>query len=283
MNSFMDALNLRRSVNDAHNVALDLHSKGMVFLYQARFGPSIKDLSDSVQGFRDAKDRSRIMAQVLIDYAEALARAGRGDEVGKTLEEAQSLAAELKNDKLLADVYNTQGDVAFFSGRDNKTAKEHYQQALQMATKAKAPESILASKLNLARVGIAEVLSAVVNDLRSITQDADKQGMKYLALASSIDLATALTNAKDEPRGPVVEEVLNQALNSSEKYGTRLQTALVHFALGNLLKQKGDASGSASEYKQAASLLDEIKKEQGSDKVLQRADLKAVYDRSKQA
>ncbi len=280
MNSFIDALKLRRNAYDAHNVALDLHSKGMVFLHQARFGPSIKDLSDSVQGFRDAKDRSRTMAQVLIDYAEALARAGRGAEVGKTLEEAQSLATELKNDKLLADVYNTQGDLAFFSG-DNKAAKEHYQQALQTATKAKAPESILTSRLNLARVGIADGRSAaVVNDLRSISQDADKQGMKYLALVSSIELATALTNTKDYARA---QEVLNQALNSSEKFGTRLQTALVHFALGNLLKQKGDASGSASEYKQAASLLDDIKKEQGSDKVLQRADLKAVYDRSKQA
>ena len=280
MNSFMDALKLRRSANDAHNVALDQHSMGIVFLYQGRFGPSVGNLNDSVQGFRNAKDRSRIMAQVLIDYADALARAGRGNEVGKTLEEAQTLATELKNDKLLADVHNAQGDLAFFGG-DNKAAKDQYQQALQLATKAKAPESILTSKLNLARVGIAEGRSAaVVNDLRSITQDADKQGMKYLALVSSIDLATALTNTKDYTRA---QEILNQALNTSEKLGTRLQTALVHFALGNLLKQKGDASGSASEYKQAAGLLDDIKKEQGSDKVLQRADLKAIYDRSKQA
>ena len=62
-----------------------------------------------------------------------LARAGRSGEVGKTLEEAQALATELKNDKLLADVHNTQGDLAFYRG-DTKAAKEQYQQALPIGT-----------------------------------------------------------------------------------------------------------------------------------------------------
>jgi serine/threonine protein kinase/tetratricopeptide (TPR) repeat protein len=279
MNSYMHALQLRRSNNDAHNVALDQHSMGMVFQYQGRFGASVSNLNDSVQGFRTAKDHSRIMAQVLIDYADALARAGRGDEVGKALEEAQTLATDLKNDKLIADVHNTQGDLAFFSG-DNKTAKEQYQQALQLATRAKAPETVLISRLNLARVGIAEGRSAaVVNDLRSISQEADKQGMKYLALVSSVDLGAAMINNKDYARA---QDVLNQALNTSEKLGTRMQTALIHYQLGNLLKQKGDKQGATAEYGQASSLLDDIRKEQGAEKVLQRADLKTVYNASKQ-
>jgi serine/threonine protein kinase/tetratricopeptide (TPR) repeat protein len=279
MSSFMHALQIRRNANDAHNVALDQHSIGMVFLNQGRFGASVSNLNDSVQGFRAAKDRSRIMAQVLIDYADALARAGRGDEVGKSLEEAQGLATELKNGKLIADVYNTQGDVAFYAG-DNKAAKEHYQQALQMATRAKAPETVLVARLNLARVGIAEGRSAAaVNDLRSISQDADKQGMKYLALVSSVELAAAMINNKDYVHA---RDLLDRALNTSEKLGVRLETALIHFEMGNLLKQKGDAPGAAGQYGQAVSLLDEIKKEQGAEKVLQRPDLKAAYERSKQ-
>jgi len=279
MTSFMHGLQLRRDANDTHNVALDQHSMGMVFLIQGRYGASVNNLNDSVQGFRAAKDHSRTMSQVLIDYADALAQAGRGSEVGKTLEEAQSLATELKNDKLVADVHNAQGDLAFYSG-DNKAAKEQYRQALQMATHAKAPEPILVSRLNLARVGIAEGRSAaVVNELRTISQEADKQGMKYLALVSSVDLAAALINTKDYARA---QDVLSQALNTSEKLGTRMQTALIHFELGNLLKQKGDAQGAKAEYGQATNLLDELQKEQGSEKVLQRADLKAVYDRSKQ-
>jgi eukaryotic-like serine/threonine-protein kinase len=279
MASFMHGLELRRNANDAHNIALDQHSIGMVFLYQGRFGASVSNLNESVQGFRAAKDHTRIMAQVLIDYADALARAGRGDEVGKTLEEAQSLATELKNDKLVAAVHNTQGDLALYTG-DTKSAKEYYQQALQIATRAKSPEAVLASRWNLARVAIAEGRSsAVVNDLRSISEEADKRGLKYLALVSSVDLAAALVNNKDYARA---REVLDQALNTSEKLGTRLQTALIHSEIATLLKQKGDAAGAAAQYRQASSLLEEISKEQGAEKVLERADLKGVYDRSKQ-
>ena len=128
--------NCAATTNDAHNTALTQHSMGMVFLNQGRFGAAVSNLNDSVQGFRAAKDHSRIMAQVLIDYADALARAGRSGEVGKTLEEAQTLATELKNDKLLADVHNTQGDVAFYRG-DTKAAKEQYQQALPLAQRGK--------------------------------------------------------------------------------------------------------------------------------------------------
>jgi tetratricopeptide (TPR) repeat protein len=176
-------------------------------------------------------------------------------------------------------VHDTQGDLAFYSG-DNKAAKDHYQQALQMANRAKAPATILMARLNLARVGIAEGRSAaVVNDLRSISQEADRQGMKYLALVSSVDLATAMINSKDYAHA---QDVLNQALNTSEKLGTRMQTALIHFQLGNLLQQKGDAQGAKAQYGQATGMLDEIQKEQGAEKVMQRADLKAVYDRAKQ-
>ncbi len=274
MASYMRALQLRRSGSDSHNGALELHSMGIVFLEQGRFGAAVSNLNDSVQGFQKAEDRSRLMAQVLIDYADALARAGRGNEVGKSLAEAQTLSAELKNDKLIADIQNTQGDLAFYSG-ETKAAKEQYQKALQMATHAKAPETVLISKLNLARVAIAEGRSSsVVNELRSISQEADRQGMKYLALVSSVDLAAAMINSKDYANA---RAVLDQALNSSEKLGVRLQTALVHYQLGNLLKQKDDASAAAAEYRQAAGILDEIKKEQGAEHTLERADLKAIY------
>ncbi len=95
--------------------------------------------------------------------------------------------------------------------------KEQYQQALQLAQRAKSPETVLVSKLSLARVAIAEGRSAsVVNDLRAISQDADRQGMKYLALVSSVDLAAAMINSKDYANA---RAVLDQALNSSEKLG----------------------------------------------------------------
>ena len=82
-----------------------------------------------------------------------------------------------------------------------KVAKEHYQQGLQVALKAKAPETVLVSKLNLARVAIAEGRSAsAAGDLRAISVEAERRGLKYLAAVSSVDLAAALVNTKDYGR-----------------------------------------------------------------------------------
>jgi eukaryotic-like serine/threonine-protein kinase len=274
ISSFMGALQLRHATNDANGAALESHSIGELFLIQGRFGAAVNSLSESVKSLRDANDHSRLMVQVLIDYADALARSGRSAEVGKTLEEAQSLATELKNDKLIADVHNTQGDIAFYRG-DTKAARGQYQLALQMAQHAKEAETVFVSKLNLARVAIAEGRSSsVISELRTISQDADRQGMKYLALVSSVDLATAMVNSKDYTNA---RQELDRALGTSEKMGTSLQTATIHFLLGNLAEQTSDATGASRHYRQAVAILDEIKKEPGAEKVLQRVDLKSMY------
>jgi len=279
MAAFMKAIQLRRSANDAHGAALESHSIGMVLLAQGRFGGAVKSLSDSVKGFHDTNDHSRLMAQVLIDYADALAKAGRGDEVGKTLDEAQALATELKNDKLLADIQNTQGDLSFCRG-DNKAAREAYQRALQLAQKSKATEILLVSKLNLAKVAIAEGhSSSAASELKAIADQAAREGMKQLALISSVNYAEALIHNKDYSKARVE---LDRALNTSEKLGTRLQTATIHYLLGTLAKQSGDATSATGQFRQAAALLDEIQKEPGSEKVLSRPDLKAMNELSTQ-
>ena len=277
MASYMRAVQIRRNSNDVHNTALEQHSMGMVFLNQGRYGAAVSNLSDSVDGFRKADDKSRLMTQVLIDYADALARAGRGNEIGKALEEAQTLATQLKNDKLLADVHNTEGDVAFYRG-DLKAAREQYQQGLQFASKAKAPETVLASKLNLARVAVAEGRSAAaVGPLRELTSEADRKGMKYLQLVSSVDLANALISGKDYA---AARQELDRALNTSEKLGTREQTARIHYLLGSLASKTGDTAGVTAQYKQATALFDEMRKEQGAEHALERADLKAMYSQA---
>jgi eukaryotic-like serine/threonine-protein kinase len=275
MASYMRAVQLRRNSNDVHNTALEQHSMGIVFLNQGRYGAAVSNLNDAVQGFQKAHDKSRLMAQVLIDYVDALAAAGRSNEIGKALEEAQSVATQLKNDKLLSDIHSTQGDVAFYRG-DLKTAREQYQHGLQFATKAKAPETVLASKLNLARLAIAEGHPAsAIASLRELSQEADRRGMKYLQLLSSVDLATALIDNKDYAGG---RQELERALNTSEKLGTRMQTATIHYLLGNAAAKTGDAAGAVAQYKQAVVLFDEIKKEQGAEHALERADLKLMYN-----
>jgi serine/threonine protein kinase/tetratricopeptide (TPR) repeat protein len=275
MASYMRALDLRRKTGDAHGAAIESHSIGMVFLCQGRYGAALNALDEAVKGFRELKDRSRIMTQVLIDFAEALAKAGRGAEVGKTLEEAQALAGELKNDKLIADVLNSQGDVLFYGG-DFKPAKGLYQQGLQVASRAKAQETILVLKLNLAKVAIAEGQSqAAVSSLRQLTEQADAAGLKYLSIDSSISVSEALITSRNYS---AARQELEQQLGKSEKLGLTMETARIHYLMGTSLRLSGDESAAASHYREALRSLDEMKKEPGAEHLLDRSDLRAIYE-----
>jgi tetratricopeptide (TPR) repeat protein len=134
--------------------------------------------------------------------------------------------------------------------------------------------------MNLARVSIAEGRpQAAIPELRAAIQQADSLHLKYYRLRGSVDLAEAMIKSKDYSHA---KQELDQALNTSEKLGTRLQTAVIHFQMGNLLKQTGDALGAADQYRQGATLLEEIKKEPGAEHVLERSDLKVIYNRSTQ-
>ncbi len=63
-------------------------------------------------------------------WLELWAKAGRGDESSKPLDEAEAIAREVKNDALMAKILNTRGDVAFYRG-DIKGADQFYKSALR--------------------------------------------------------------------------------------------------------------------------------------------------------
>jgi tetratricopeptide (TPR) repeat protein/predicted Ser/Thr protein kinase len=279
LENLMKALDTSRKANDANGAASASESIGRIFMNQGRLGAAVGAMQDSVNGYRSAKNKSVDLAESLNDLADTLTLAGRGDESGKLLEEATKVASELKNEGVRSDILNTQGDAAFYRG-DYKAARSAYEQAALAAAKAKDREKMLIPKMNLARVSIAEGRAqAAIPDLRAAIQQADSLHLKYYWLRGSVDLAEAMIKSKDYAHA---RQALDQTLNTSEKLGTRLQTAIIHFQLGNLLKQTGDASGSAGQYGEAATLLDEIKKEQGAEHILDRADLKAMYNDSTQ-
>jgi tetratricopeptide (TPR) repeat protein/predicted Ser/Thr protein kinase len=275
MTSYMGALDLRRKDGDALGAALESHSTGMVFLYQGRYGAAVNALQEAVKGFHDAKDRTRTMAQILNDYAEALAMAGRGAETATPLEEAQAVAKELKNDNVMADILNTQGNVLFYRG-DPKSAKNLYQQGLQSASRAKDEDRILISKLDIARADVAlRQPQVAAGSLRQLVTQSDAAGRKYISLLCSVALAEATVAAKPDVH---TRQDLEQLLGRSERLGVRMETARIHFLLGSSLRLSGDASGAAGQYKQTLSILDEIKKEPGAEHLLERSDLKSIYD-----
>jgi tetratricopeptide (TPR) repeat protein len=268
-------MELYRKVGEERGAAGESHQMGLVFGYQGRVGAAVSALQDTVKPIQDINERDPDIALAWNDLGDALAKAGRGAEAGKPLETARGMAQDFKSDALLSQVLNSQGNVKFFAG-DYNGAKALYAQALGLASKGTARDNILISKLNLDKVAIAEGRSqSVINDLRTLSQEADRLGMKHLAVESSVDMAAAMVNTKDYVRA---RQELERILDVSERLGSRLQTARIHYLLGTVVRLTDASDGAASHYTQALQLLNDIKKEAGAEHVLDRTDLKAIYD-----
>ena len=273
--SYLKALELWRKVGDSRGAALGSHQIGLVFQYQGRFGAALSSMQDAVKSLRELKDYGIDTALILTDLGDTLARAGRGAEADTPLQEAQGLARDLKNESLQAAILNAQGDVQFYRG-DWKAAKVLYDQASRKAMKGTERDKVLAAKLNLAKVTLAEGRSqAVIRDLQSLSQEADKQGIKHLALESSVDMAAAMVSNKDYSRA---RQELERELGISEKLGLRLQTARIHYLLGDISRLTGNAEEAAGQYRKTLSLIDEMKKESGAEHLEERSDVHAIYE-----
>jgi serine/threonine protein kinase/tetratricopeptide (TPR) repeat protein len=275
LTSLMAARDASRKANDTNAAAAVSGSIGMVLVAQGRLGAAVSAMQESVQGYRTVNNRSLDMAAALNSLADTLALAGRGVESGKPLDEAQQIAHDLKNENINSQLLNTRGDVAFYQG-DLKTAKGFYEQAAAAANKAKQKDAILVSKMNLARVAIAEGRSqSAIADLRAAIQQAESLHLKYYAVRSSADLAQALMNTKDYAHA---RQQLDSALGQSEKLGLRLETVRIRFLLGDVLQHDGQATEAARQYQQAQSLLDGIRKEAGAEHLAERFDLRKMAE-----
>ena len=107
---------------------------------------AVNSKQDALKTFQDLKDRTIWMAEIQGGYGESLILAGRGEEAKTYLNDALSLARELKNDGLVAQTLGFQGDAAYYRG-DSKSARALYEQALQAATRSKEPDRILTAKV----------------------------------------------------------------------------------------------------------------------------------------
>jgi len=274
LENLMKALDISRKANDTKGAAGVSQSIGKILTYQGRLGAAASAMQDSVNGFRSTNNQSMELADSLNDLADTLTLVGRGDESGKLLEEANKVTNELKNESIHCELLNTQGDAAFYRG-DYKAARSAYEQAAQIAAKTKEREKILISKMNLARVSIAEGRAqAAIPELRVAIQEADSLHLKYYWLRSSVDLAEAMIKNKDYTHA---RQELENALNYGEKLGMRLETARIHCLLGDAFRLEGNASEADQQYRLAHSMFEELKKDPGADHLLDRSDLRTMY------
>jgi eukaryotic-like serine/threonine-protein kinase len=276
LTSLMRALELSRKMGDARQTAILSHSIGQVLGYQGRFGAAVKSMQESTKTFHDRGENGSDMALFLNDLAGALGSAGRGDEAAKPLGEAENIARELKNDALMADILNTKGDVAFYGG-DTKGAEQFYRSALRLATQAKDNDTLLLSKLNVARIAMAQGRAKEALGMLRPLQNSTHTTNAYLSLQSAIAYAQAQIETGDYVQS---ERALEQSLIQSAKAGTRLESARINYLLGTSTRLRGNAEKGRSSYSygEALRLLGEIKADPGAENVLHRADLRAIYD-----
>src|SRR6266436_1914619 len=274
LSQYLRALDLYRSSGDKRGAAVDSYGMGMVFGYQGRLGAALNSKQEALKTFRELQDRSPMMAEILSGYGGALAEAGQPEEAQKTLDEALSLARELKSQPAVAATLNSQGDSAFYRG-DFKSARNLYGQAIQVASRTKERDKVLASKIGLAKMAVSEGHSReAIGSLRGLAQEADSLGLKYLSVECSVYVGEALVNSKDYSRA---RQELEPALGKAEKLGLRTLLARDHYLLGTALRLAGNGTEATGHYREALRLLDEARKEAGAEKVIERSDLKTIY------
>ncbi|MEA2257714.1 MAG: eukaryotic-like serine/threonine-protein kinase, partial [Acidobacteriaceae bacterium] len=217
MTALMRALELSRQVGDGSRTAQVSSQIGLVLGYQGRFGAAVKSLQDAVNAFRQQGESGLNMAGSLNYLSEALAKAGRGDESAANLAEAEKIQQTLKNNSFLASLLNTRGDIAFFRG-DLKGADRSYTSALQLVSRARADEATLLSKLNVAKVAVAE--GRFQEAMRSLQAMLNLKGgvSANLSLQIQLAMAQAAIGMRDYAHA---DYILNQQLATAKRSGVR--------------------------------------------------------------
>jgi tetratricopeptide (TPR) repeat protein len=217
------------------------------------------------------------MAEISGGQALALAEAGRIDEAEKGLDEATDLARELKSDALLAQVLNYRGECSFYRG-DFTSARSFYEHALQLASRSKDREKVLLSRFNLAKVMVKQGnLTQAASSLRQLANEADRLGLKFLSAQSSVYPGRSAAALEELSGGPTGTGTCHA---QGRKVGTENRACPGSILLGTVLRLNGNLTEASGHYRSALRLLEEVRKDVGSDTVLQRADLNRIYTES---
>jgi eukaryotic-like serine/threonine-protein kinase len=277
LTALMRALEFSRKAGDLRSAAWASHEMGLVYQYQGRFGAAIKSMQDAVKMDRDQGEQGVQMASFLSDLAGALAASGRGTESGPLLDEAARIGSGAKNETLMSGILNTKGDIAFYRG-DVRGAGQFYQSALQLAQRAKDSDILGLSKLNVARTAIDQGRSKDAAAMLRPLVDSPTSTNAYLSIQYAVALAEAEIAGKEYARA---EHDLQRALANSEKAGMQLMSARIYYLLGQSARLNGDKGQAAGNYREALRRLDGIRRDPGAEKILERADLKIIYEESK--
>lgn len=111
--------------------------------------------------------------------------------------------------------------------------------------------------------------------LKKIMQDANSMGLKALSIQASISYGAALlaTNHPDAARSE-----LETAVSEADKLDLLLERARAEYLFGKAVSATGKPKDAQFHYQEAARILKSLSKQPGVERILDRPDLKSIYD-----
>jgi len=181
----------------------------------------------------------------------------------------------MQNGALSAQTLNLLAENSLYLGEDGQ-AHSLFVEALDEARADDDRQGLARAQLGLAKLDLRQGrLRAAVGELETLSQDAERAGLRYLATEASILHAAALLQLDGAEQA---RRQLQDALRTSERLGARPLIALCHYqlALADIAESNGQSA--TRHYAQAARTLEEIRTEAGDDDPLLRDDLRRIYD-----
>jgi len=275
---FLQAMHDSKVADDKTSLALESSSMGALFAAQGEYDKALGALADAVKGFQETKDRSWFSVESLARYGDVLSIVGRGEEGQKYIDEALNLDAQVNVPwTTKAEALNSLGDSYFYRGQAS-SARQQYQRALQAAGKAPTDQGLRA-QLGLARLELEQGHAAsAAPALKQIMQGANSVDLKAVAVRASIFYAEALlaTNHAEAAR-----QQLEEAIGQADRLGMRVELGRAQYLMGNAVTASGRTKDAALHYQEAARILQSLSKQPGAERILERSDLKGMYNDAK--
>lgn len=269
---YLRALELRRTAGDQEGESGDSDSLAILFSYQGHYGRALQAEAGALKSLGEAHESGFWLATITSDYGRALGEVGRFEDAQKALDKALELARQIKNQPVIAQALMFQGDMFFYAG-DLKSAGRTYEEGGRTASQTSVRRLILQSKLNRAKLAVRQgQASSAIGPLKSLGEEADTLGMKYLSVDASLYLAEALIETHNYAQA---RTDLGRALARSENMGLRGLLARGHYLLARALRLAGQTEESQRQLDQARQILSDIRKEAG-DSVVKRSDFAPI-------
>ncbi len=271
---YLKAIDTARASGDQNSVALASTSLGELFATQGQYGRALKSYQDAVNGFQATNNRTYLRVAALAGYGNVLSMVGREEEGQQKLQEAITLSNEVKSDTYIAETTNWLGDSYMYAGAFSD-ARAQYEKASAIATKLKSREQVAYSRFGLARLDVLQGKgNTAISVLQKLVDETDSIGLKALSVQASVYMAQAQITAHQPG---AAQQGLDRALNRADKLGLIIEQAQAHYLLGKLADAAGQKAQSVAQYRQTVQLLENASKDPGVGHLLDRADLKSIY------